>query len=62
MLKIGAPLIVVLMLVTAHTTQAQGQTCAGAKYSDSHFHLTNYIQEGTHLPDYLNMTGTCNGL
>jgi predicted TIM-barrel fold metal-dependent hydrolase len=27
------------------------------KYSDSHFHLTNYIQEGTRLQDYLNMMG-----
>ena len=46
------------MFVTAHTAQAQEQKCAGAKYSDSHFHLTNYIQEGTRLQDYLNMMGT----
>ncbi|MGC2281836.1 MAG: hypothetical protein WA603_17605 [Candidatus Acidiferrales bacterium] len=54
----GAALIAVLMLVTALTAQAQEQKCAGAKYSDSHFHLTNYIQEGTRLQDYVNMMGT----
>jgi hypothetical protein len=46
------------MIVSAHTARAQEQKCAGAKYSDSHFHLTNYIQEGTRLEDYLNMMGT----
>jgi len=32
--------------------------CAGAKYSDSHLHLTNYIQEGTDARDYVKMMGT----
>jgi len=27
------------------------------KYSDSHFHLTNYVQEGTELRDYVRMMG-----
>jgi len=55
----GLPLLVAaLTLVAAGTTQAQQQPCAGAKYSDSHFHLTNYVQEGITLPDYLNMMGT----
>ncbi len=31
--------------------------CAGAKYNDSHFHLTNYIQEGTDVGDYVRMMG-----
>jgi hypothetical protein len=56
--KIGAALIAILMVAAARTAQAQEQTCAGAKYSDSHFHLTNYVQEGTRLQDYLNMMGT----
>lgn len=58
MSKIRATLFAVLVLTTARTTQAQEQTCVGAKYSDSHFHLTNYVQEGIRLQDYLNMMGT----
>jgi hypothetical protein len=27
-------------------------------FHDAHFHLTNYIQEGTKLADYLRMMGT----
>ena len=46
------------MLVTPRIAQAQAQTCPAAKYSDSHFHLTNYIQEGIRLEDYLKMMGT----
>ena len=58
MSKIGPALIVILMLVTGRTAQSPEQTCAAAKYSDSHFHLTNYIQEGIRLQVYLNMMGT----
>ncbi len=31
---------------------------AAYDFSDSHFHLTNYIQEGTELHDFVNMLGT----
>jgi hypothetical protein len=58
MSKIAAALVAVVMLVAARTAQAQEQNCAGARYSDSHFHLTNYVQEGTLLQDYLKMMGT----
>src|SRR5215470_8464860 len=27
------------------------------KYNDSHFHLTNYVQEGTNIKDYVAMMG-----
>ena len=37
---------------------AQSGSCSSAKYSDSHFHLTNYIQEGTDARDYLKMMST----
>ncbi|MFI5209975.1 MAG: amidohydrolase family protein [Gemmatimonadales bacterium] len=47
-----------LLLVTAGSAAAQAGSCAGAKYSDSHFHLTNYIQEGTDVKDYVRMMGT----
>jgi len=29
----------------------------GCRYSDSHFHLTNYVQEGTDLKDYVRIMG-----
>jgi hypothetical protein len=56
--KIGAALNAVFILATPGSAWAQAQTCPGARYSDSHFHLTNYIQEGTRLQDYLNMMGS----
>src|SRR5262245_19064005 len=30
-------------------------------FNDSHFHLTNYIQEGTEIHDFVNMMGTTIG-
>ena len=36
----------------------QAAKCAAAKYSDSHFHLTNYVQEGTDIKDYVRMMGS----
>ncbi|HRZ09400.1 MAG TPA: amidohydrolase family protein [Gemmatimonadales bacterium] len=47
-----------LILVAAVPVSAQDQGCAGANYSDSHFHLTNYIQEGTDVKDYVRMMGS----
>jgi predicted TIM-barrel fold metal-dependent hydrolase len=34
---------------------AQNASTNGYKYNDSHFHLTNYIQEGTKVGDYVKM-------
>jgi hypothetical protein len=56
--RVGLCLIAAFTLVAARTAQAQQQPCADAKYSDSHFHLTNYVQEGTSVQDYINMMGT----
>ena len=47
-----------LTFLSPGTASAQGGPCAGAKYSDSHFHLTNYIQEGTDVKDYVRMMGS----
>jgi Amidohydrolase len=33
----------------------------GYEFNDSHFHLTNYIQEGTDIHDFVNMMGTTIG-
>src|SRR6187549_2521105 len=34
------------------------QTGAGYEMNDSHFHLTNYVQEGTDVRDFLRIMGT----
>ncbi len=49
--------VAALTLVAAAPVSAQDPGCAGSKYSDSHFHLTNYIQEGTDVKDYVRMMG-----
>src|SRR5215831_7154901 len=38
---------------------ALGQS--GYQFNDSHFHLTNYIQEGTRINDFLNIMGSTTG-
>jgi hypothetical protein len=45
-------------LLSGGSASAQAGSCAGAKYSDSHFHLTNYVQEGTPIKDYVRMMGS----
>src|SRR5687768_4378969 len=47
---------VVCVLVTVFAIQAISQT---DKYlfNDSHFHLTNYIQEGTNIHDFVKIMG-----
>jgi predicted TIM-barrel fold metal-dependent hydrolase len=39
-------------------SEAQSALWAAADFHDSHFHLTNYIQEGTPLEDYVAMMGS----
>jgi predicted TIM-barrel fold metal-dependent hydrolase len=56
------PLMVVLLiqLVTSCQTlaqQASGRNTSGYLFNDSHFHLTNYIQEGITAKDLLNLMG-----
>jgi len=50
--------VAMFALFHASPASAQDRSCAGAKYSDSHFHLTNYIQEGTDVKDYIRMMGS----
>ncbi len=57
-LRCTAPLAFAAALTLAPSASAQGGACPGARYSDSHFHLTNYIQEGTDVRDYVRMMGT----
>ena len=44
-------------LVRAHSLGAQGQG-AGNEFYDSHFHLTNYIQQGIDVRQFLQIMGT----
>jgi hypothetical protein len=50
-------LLLVVLQVRAHPLGAQGAEAAGEFY-DSHFHLTNYVQEGISVPDFLRIMGT----
>jgi hypothetical protein len=36
---------------------ARGADASGYLFNDSHFHLTNYVQEGTEIHDYLKIMG-----
>jgi hypothetical protein len=42
--------VTALALLSTPSLVAQDARCANAKYSDAHFHLTNYVQEGTPSP------------
>jgi predicted TIM-barrel fold metal-dependent hydrolase len=39
-------------------TAQSGSRAADSQFDDSHFHLTNYIQEGTDIRDFLRLMGT----
>ena len=49
-----AVLICLALLLASGTTTAQSN---GYLFNDSHFHLTNYIQEGTDIHDFLKIMG-----
>jgi hypothetical protein len=46
---------VAALLLSARLAQAQ---TSNYEFDDCHFHLTNYIQEGTNIHDFLNIIGT----
>src|SRR4029077_12925097 len=49
--------LALLALVLARTVVAQGQGAAN-EFDDSHFHLTNYIQQGITPREFLQIMGT----
>ena len=49
-------LLIALGLLSS-TTIVEAQA-TNYEFNDSHFHLTNYIQEGTNIHDFLNIIGT----
>jgi hypothetical protein len=48
------------LFALAHSMSSQEirRTAPEYEFNDSHFHLTNYIQEGTSIRDFLNIMGT----
>jgi Amidohydrolase len=50
--------IAVLLLIGAGTAHAQNNEF---EFNDSHFHLTNNVQEGPNIRDFLNMMGSKTG-
>jgi predicted TIM-barrel fold metal-dependent hydrolase len=57
--------VVGTLAVLAVSVPAAGQTAAAQSndflFNDSHFHLTNYVQEGTNIRDFLKIMGTKTG-
>jgi hypothetical protein len=49
--------LVLLTVLAAHPLRAQGSAAANQFY-DSHFHLTNYIQQGITVREFLQIMGT----
>jgi hypothetical protein len=47
----------ILFTLLFSTAAVHAQT-SGYEFNDSHFHLTNYIQEGTNIRDFLKIIGT----
>src|SRR5262245_61055503 len=60
-----AAMIVVFLHGGLDAASAQSESVSGKSkgylFNDSHFHLTNYIQEGTHIQDFLSIMGTTTG-
>ena len=56
-----APLLVLLLALAPFDGWLGAQVPADATFHDSHFHLTNYIQEGTDIRDFVEMMGSTIG-
>jgi len=51
-------LIVFLLILHAASAQSRPSIADQPELNDVHFHLTNYIQQGTDIHDFLNIMGT----
>src|SRR5215472_1505970 len=52
-------LLLLAVVLAGHTlTNAQSTPPGQPEFNDSHFHLTNYIQQGTDIHDFLKIMGT----
>jgi hypothetical protein len=56
-----APLLVLLLAIAPFGGRVAAQVPADATFHDSHFHLTNYVQEGTDIRDLVAMMGSTIG-
>ena len=63
--EITKMLMILVMLTVAVTSRAQPKAPESSSseylFNDSHFHLTNYIQEGIDIHDFLKMMGNTTG-
>src|SRR3954462_3652695 len=51
----------VLLLASSFLFRASGAAQNAYEFNDSHFHLTNYIQEGVPIKEFLRTMGTTAG-
>ena len=52
--------LIIIVLLTMSITPARSQT-SSYEFNDSHFHLTNNVQQGPDIHDFLNMMGNKTG-
>jgi predicted TIM-barrel fold metal-dependent hydrolase len=50
--------LIICSVVSSRSQSAKPTASTPAELNDSHFHLTNYIQEGTDIHDFLTIMGT----
>src|SRR5690242_19680653 len=50
--------VLVLLLSCCFAANAQANSAGQNEFDDVHFHLTNYVQEGTDIHDFLKIMGT----
>jgi hypothetical protein len=50
-------IVLLLLLGSSVLAGAQRPSSSGYVYNDSHFHLTNYVQQGTDVAEYVKMMG-----
>ena len=58
---VRSPAVALLAVVLARQLGAQAQRARANEFNDSHFHLTNYIQQGTTSTQFLQIMGTSVG-
>jgi hypothetical protein len=49
--------IIIIILVASRLSISAAQDQTKADFNDSHFHLTNYVQQGITIDDYLKIMG-----
>ena len=51
-------ILLLIMAITVSNRPVEAEVPADAFFHDAHFHLTNYVQEGTDMKDFVNMMGS----